>query len=247
MDHYSTFEIAKKFAKWKNESLYVQIVEKPSMFKLLGELKGKNVIEFGCGTGNYTKNLAEKAEKVVGVDISSCMIQLADEISKLPNITYYVRDCTQNLNLGTFDLAVSVFLLCHASTKEILKKFLSSMYHSLKSGGICCGITHNVYLKSNEFHHLSKYNISMKAVDEDFKTSNEIIVEFLDSKTSETMITVSDYHYESEVVENTFKEVGFINFKWLKYTLNQEFNEYKEFLTDYLNYSDGILYYAEKP
>ncbi|HHW7568621.1 TPA: class I SAM-dependent methyltransferase [Mannheimia haemolytica] len=55
-----------------------EVVEKPTMFSLLPDLKGKKVLDLGCGTGVHLAHyLALGAEKVVGLDLSELMLQQA--------------------------------------------------------------------------------------------------------------------------------------------------------------------------
>lgn len=246
MTEYDTYEIASRFTRWKNGSIFSQYLETPALFKILGDLNGKFIVDYGCGTGIFTKKFAKTAYKVIGVDYSNEMIELAKKENNLPNIEYYVKDCTKNLNLDIYDMAVSVYLLNHSKNKEFLKQFLTSMYNSLKAGGICCGLTHNV-VKPEKFHLYRKYNVSVKAADESFLSSNEIDIEFLDHITGEPLIKVTNYYIDPKIIEDTFVEVGFINFKWIPVTLDDKFYEYNEYLNDFINNPGGILYHAEKP
>jgi len=46
-------------------------------YNLLGDVKGKNVLELGCGDGENTVLLAHRGARVYGVDLSGAMIKLA--------------------------------------------------------------------------------------------------------------------------------------------------------------------------
>ncbi|MGB7601047.1 MAG: methyltransferase domain-containing protein [Candidatus Sulfotelmatobacter sp.] len=46
-------------------------------FHLLGDVRGKTVLDFGCGTGENTVPLAERGARVIGMDISPDLIALA--------------------------------------------------------------------------------------------------------------------------------------------------------------------------
>jgi SAM-dependent methyltransferase len=46
-------------------------------FHLLGDIKGKTVLEYGCGDGRYTVLLAERGAKVIALDISAPLLALA--------------------------------------------------------------------------------------------------------------------------------------------------------------------------
>jgi len=56
---------------------YNEMLEMPSTLKLLGNVKGKKILDFGCGTGIYAKLLTKKGAKVKGFDLSSEMIKIA--------------------------------------------------------------------------------------------------------------------------------------------------------------------------
>jgi ubiquinone/menaquinone biosynthesis C-methylase UbiE len=48
-------------------------------FHLLGDVKGKTVLEYGCGDGRYTVILAERGAKVIAFDISAPLLALAKD------------------------------------------------------------------------------------------------------------------------------------------------------------------------
>ncbi|MFH1551826.1 MAG: class I SAM-dependent methyltransferase [bacterium] len=58
---------------------YNEMLEMPATLKLLGNVKGKKILDFGCGTGIYAKLLTRKGAKVKGFDISKEMVKIAKE------------------------------------------------------------------------------------------------------------------------------------------------------------------------
>lgn len=56
---------------------YNELLEMPSTLELLGNIKGKKVLDYGCGSGIYTKILINKGAKVKGFDISEEMLKIA--------------------------------------------------------------------------------------------------------------------------------------------------------------------------
>lgn len=55
-----------------------EIVEKPTMLSLLPDLKGKRLLDMGCGCGEHLRlYLQRQAEFVVGIDLSKKMLQQA--------------------------------------------------------------------------------------------------------------------------------------------------------------------------
>jgi ubiquinone/menaquinone biosynthesis C-methylase UbiE len=88
-------------------------------------------IEFGCGTGYFTKAVAENATHVLATDLSEEMLEVARrELSELGNITVEKADCRHSsFPAEAFDSAVLVNLLhviehpsdCLQETNRILK------------------------------------------------------------------------------------------------------------------------------
>lgn len=142
---YSTIEKAEGYKKYFNScALEFELIQKPSIVGLIGKsLKDKEVIDYACGNGESTKFLSDlNPSKLVGVDVSQTMIDLAiKECSSHPTyskIDYHVRDCSQPVDLGQFDLVFSRHLLNYPQTKEILfgRLFILNIKSSLISNYI---------------------------------------------------------------------------------------------------------------
>ncbi len=56
---------------------YNELLEMPATMELLGQVRGKRILDFGCGTGIYAKLLTKKGAKVSGFDISPGMLSIA--------------------------------------------------------------------------------------------------------------------------------------------------------------------------
>lgn len=90
-----------------DDSIYHSLYEKPAMYNLLPDLKGKFVLSLGCGSGEDCHYLAEHgASKVVGIDISKNLIKIANR--NYPECQFQVMDM-ENLAFedASFDFAYS--------------------------------------------------------------------------------------------------------------------------------------------
>jgi ubiquinone/menaquinone biosynthesis C-methylase UbiE len=79
--------IAEHYHNWRTKLnpkgwIYNEHLEMPATLKLLGNVKGKKILDFGCGTGIYTKILKKKGAKVKGFDISPEMLRIAKDYVK---------------------------------------------------------------------------------------------------------------------------------------------------------------------
>src|SRR6266550_1173373 len=89
----------------------------PRMFALLGDVRGKHVLDLGCGEGGYARELAKRGATVTGVDGSARLIEVARERST-PVASGFSRTDIQYLcaNANALDaLASSSFDLVVAS------------------------------------------------------------------------------------------------------------------------------------
>ena len=61
-----------EYEKWYKTAFgsYAHDLEKEKILRLVGNAKGKKVLDVGCGTGIYSVLLAERAAKVTGIDPS---------------------------------------------------------------------------------------------------------------------------------------------------------------------------------
>ncbi len=84
----------------------------------------KHAMEIGCGTGAFARLLAQKAERVLALDLSSHMIAQAKERSQqYTNIDYQVADVlSRNFVPEQFDCIVSIATLHHLPMEDILIK-----------------------------------------------------------------------------------------------------------------------------
>ena len=84
------------------------------------------VLDVGCGHGYVAYKVAEKAQKVVAIDISKNHIELAKKIHQKINIIYLVGDATKFQFEEKFDYIILSNILEHIKKRiEFLNKFKS--------------------------------------------------------------------------------------------------------------------------
>lgn len=103
---------------------------------LLGRVPARcgRVLEIGCGTGEFTRRLAGRAERVLAVDLSPRMIEVARARSEgCANVEYVVGD-VMGLPLADeeFDCVATLTTLHHLPMEEVLKKIRKA----LRPGGV---------------------------------------------------------------------------------------------------------------
>lgn len=136
------------------EGLYsnrqVEIIRSPSKRRqkrirlyqlIIGKGRG-NILEIGCGSGDLTSELAQNAARVVGIDVSARMIEMAKtRMHRFPpqgsggRVEFYCMGATNiQYENGAFDWVVSTSLIEHLHPDDI-QPHLLEVCRVLKKGG----------------------------------------------------------------------------------------------------------------
>jgi toxoflavin synthase len=231
------------------ENYSLKDLEDFSVLQTLGDLHNKTILDFGCGQGYYSRLLGKKAKKVVGIDVSKKMVRLANYYTNkktLPNVDFYVRDGTETLDLNHFDVVFAAYTLSQAKNKQMLEKFVHSMYDSLKPGCYSYGIHSNFELNELQIEKSIKYGI-MRIYPHRRETGSQSTIRFFDiSKEDQPLVfEIDDYFIKSDDFVEVFRNVGFIEFEWINPFLTETHYNY-EFFKDALEHPHFILFKAKK-
>lgn len=101
---------------------------------LLGHIgKIGSSMDIGCGKGAFAIRLADKSTNVIGIDLSTEMINAAKKNNGRSNIEYIVADVMEyTLGDEEYDCISSIATAHHLSMEDFLKK----IRRSLKKGGV---------------------------------------------------------------------------------------------------------------
>ena len=119
--------------------IYNEYNEMPATLSLLRKIKGKKILDLGCGTGIYAKILKRRGAVVSGIDISPKMIELAKQNVK--GVDFRVGTA-YNLpyKSGTFDIVVAS-LVVHYFTN--MNRAFREIKRVLKRNGVFIFSTDN--------------------------------------------------------------------------------------------------------
>jgi ubiquinone/menaquinone biosynthesis C-methylase UbiE len=108
-------EAAEEFAgRFKrNEEFFHKRVINPTLLDLLGEVKGKTVLDVACGEGHFSRKLAELAKgdiQITGIDASKTLIDIAQKKNEPFShcIRFLLGDASRldQLSSNSFDVVV---------------------------------------------------------------------------------------------------------------------------------------------
>jgi len=103
--------------------------------KLAGSVAGLDLLEVGCGAGDFTLHLANLGARVIGTDFSTKAIEIAESKrdSQPSSARYQVADAQAlPFHNHAFDLVLSCECLEHVPDPSLA---LAEMYRVLKPGG----------------------------------------------------------------------------------------------------------------
>ncbi len=93
---------------------------------------GLTVLELGCGTGYFTRELARCGADIVAVDVSPELLEIARAGCPAENVRYEIQNaCALSYRGAIFDSVVGSSVLHHLEINEALRE----IYRVLKSGG----------------------------------------------------------------------------------------------------------------
>jgi arylsulfatase A-like enzyme/SAM-dependent methyltransferase len=127
---------------WDPESFYA--TGREEIDELIGELAARDLpvargtaLDFGCGVGRLSRGLAPYFDSVIGIDLSSRMVELARQLTPEPNVRYLVNR-SDHLALvadGSVDFLYTGRVLQHVPP-ELTRAYLTEFLRVLAPGGL---------------------------------------------------------------------------------------------------------------
>lgn len=140
------------------EDSYSNVIEWKAIKGILPDLKGKSVLDLGCGTGRFSFLFEELGPKeVVGVDISEEMLEIGKKLAKeKKSVVKFIHGDVENIS--TID-SCSIDLIFSSTTLHYIKDLntvMKEIERILAPGGTCIlSVIHPVYSASYPVAHIN--------------------------------------------------------------------------------------------
>jgi 2-polyprenyl-3-methyl-5-hydroxy-6-metoxy-1,4-benzoquinol methylase len=123
---------------------YQNLFLRPRMLALAGNVAGRRVLDLGCGEGSYSRALTGRGARVIGVDGSARLIEVARQRAAAARLDIDLRclnaNALEGIAAGTIDLIVASMILMNV---EDYPGAVREAHRVLVPGGeLCASITH---------------------------------------------------------------------------------------------------------
>jgi SAM-dependent methyltransferase len=121
------------FAYHADISPYNAYTDRPAMLALAGDVAGQDLLDVGCGAGQYAAELLARGARVTGIDGSETMLRQAR--SRAAGAQLRLHDLEQPLDFAadaSFDGVLCALVIHHVTAR---RRLLAELHRVLRPGG----------------------------------------------------------------------------------------------------------------
>jgi SAM-dependent methyltransferase len=194
-----------------------RFIESYTLLRLVGDVRGRSVLDLGCGEGFFSRRFIQLgARRVVGVDISPAMIELARSRERedplgVEYICADVKDLAGELSgIERFDIVAAAYLLHYSTTEQELQQMCASIVRHLPTGGRFVTLNENPNQPADAYAGYEQYGFNKTVVSPRHEGS-EITYWMVSGR---ELFSFHAWHFERETYERVLCAAGFSEFSW---------------------------------
>jgi len=112
----------------------------PRIVELFGDINRKSILDFGCGSGRFSRALADRGASVTAYDAAPGQLVLAKEADDGRSILY--SDCLETIPKDSFDFALCFQVLVCNPFEEAFQ-VVRNLWHRLRGDGLVAFVNTN--------------------------------------------------------------------------------------------------------
>lgn len=221
-------------------------IERYTVFRLLGDLRGKTLLDLACGEGIYARQFKRAgASLVTGVDVSPEMIALANAEERVEPIgcRYVCQDAGQYEPVAPVDIVTAIYLLNYARSADELASFCRACFRALRPGGRLVGFNDNVHNPPLPERSLSKYGLERTCRHPLLEGD---IIRYRITNPDGRVFEFENYYLTPTTYEQTMRDTGFADFRWVDASVDPDQPE-AGIWDDFMTQSPLTAFTATKP
>ncbi len=193
--------------------------EVPTVLNTLGDLSGLDVLDFGCGSGFYSREMkALGARRVVGYDEAEGMLDYCRRREEKQQLGLEFTSSITPQMEGAFDLVLAVYVLPYAADHEALLAMCGKMGSLLKPGGRLVTLPiHPSYRHEPSYYERYGFRL-VSDNDRLYQDGCEVILHLIRDPYDEK---VTAYYWSADTLERTLSAVGFEPPRWLPHQITE--------------------------
>lgn len=213
-----------------------EVINFPALIRTLGNIRNKIILDFGCGNGRFSSQLAKMgAQKVIGIDKENSMIHLARKINPSARIEYYTNPGNKLafLNNNSIDIVVANLVFMMSSRKEFIHRAFKEIFRVMKPNGLFVYlITHPSFIERGAPDYRNQFDNTFDYFDE----GQPYRFILFDHRGKEIDEEFYDYHYTistylNMAVKNNFTIIGVKEVGWNNPSQAKKYKIQKKFQT----------------
>ncbi|GAA3114330.1 class I SAM-dependent methyltransferase [Streptomyces rectiviolaceus] len=193
----------------------------PSFLAMVGDVRGKSVLDLASGTGFYSREFKRRgATDTLGVDISGEMVAVARQLEDRDplGVRYEVGDVAQLRPLGArFDIALAVQMLSYAPDIATTERMCRNIHRNMKAGGELFVLNQSPAFRFDG-PGPDKYGFRSELTGEEGETGPQVkITALLDPAPVSFVANLP----RREVYEKCLQAAGFSDLTWVPLTVSE--------------------------
>lgn len=215
-------------SEWYNDTVldpdsYQQKVVLPNLLRIVNVKKGETVLDLACGQGFFSDALAKAGAKVLGIDISSKLIEIAKQNTS-KDISYHVSSAEnlQGITDNSIDAVVCVLALQNI---ENISKVFKECRRVLRKNGKCVFVLNHPVLRipqKTTWGFDEKAKIQYRKIDGYLSESRHEIIMNPGKKDGEKTIS---FHRPLQVYVKNLANAGFAVIRleeWISHKVSED-------------------------
>lgn len=128
-------KVASEYNSYSKEATSDWLIAYPKLMELLQPIKEKTILDYGCGTGKVSRLFRDEGSRVIGVDISLPMLNIAKQDADRIDYHHIDGGHINFIEDSRVHEAFAAFVFCNVASRNLAIEIMKNVNRVLKPGG----------------------------------------------------------------------------------------------------------------